>query len=175
MPLSLSDLVPDSLENIIQLFFALMGAYVAAFWFGLVIWTFRDIQKRSRDAVVQILATLLVLFTGVLGAILYLILRPPETLAETYQRTLEEEAILREMEASPTCPQCHHAVEADFVRCPHCGAGLRKRCAACDRPLDIRWEICPYCGADQVERPASSPVPAESEPVAVGPTAAPNA
>ncbi len=174
MLLSLSDLVPGSLENIIQLFFALMGAYAAAFWFGLVIWTFRDIQKRSRDAVVQVLATLLVLFTGVLGAVLYMILRPPDTLAETYQRTLEEEAILREMESSPSCPQCQHVVEADFVRCPHCGAGLRKRCAACDHPLDIRWEICPYCGADQVERPTSSPAHADSEAVAVGPTTTPN-
>ena len=168
MPLGISDLLPDSLESVVQLFFALTGAYVAAFWFGLVVWTFRDIQQRSRDAVVQVLATLLVLFTGVLGVVLYLILRPPDTLSGTYQRTLEEEAIIREIEANPSCPHCHHAIDSDYIRCPHCGNALKKQCEACDRTLEIHWEICPYCGTDRVESTGTTQLVAESEPTVPG-------
>ena len=166
MPLGISDLLPDSLESIVQLFFALTGAYVAAFWFGLVVWTFRDIQQRSRDAVVQVLATLLVLFSGVLGVVLYLILRPSETLADNYQRSLEEEAIIRELDANPSCPNCHHAVESDYIRCPHCGQSLRMQCEACARTLEIQWKICPYCGTEQAGSAGERQYVAESEPAA---------
>ena len=166
MPVGISDLLPDSLESIVQIFFALMGAYVAAFWFGLVVWTFRDIQRRSRDAVVQVLATLLVLFTGVLGVVLYLILRPSETLADSFQRSLEEEALIREIDADPSCPNCQYAVESDYVRCPNCGGDLRKRCEACARTLEIDWRICPYCGNEQVGSPGLGQRVVESEPAA---------
>ena len=166
MPVGISDLLPDSLESIVQIFFALMGAYVAAFWFGLVVWTFRDIQRRSRDAVVQVLATLLVLFTGVLGVVLYLILRPSETLADSYQRSLEEEALIREIDAAPSCPKCHYPVESDYIRCPTCGENLRKRCDACSQTLEIDWRICPYCGIEQFGAPGRGKRVVESEPAA---------
>ncbi len=168
MPVGISDLLPDSLESIVQLFFALAGAYVAAFWFGLVIWTFRDIQQRSRDAVVQVLATLLVLFSGVLGVVLYLILRPSETLADNYQRSLEEEAIIREIDASPSCPSCQHLVESDYIRCPQCGQSLRKQCETCVRTLEVQWKICPYCGTEQAGSPGERQRVAEPEPAASG-------
>lgn len=166
MPVGISDLLPDSLESIVQLFFALAGAYFAAFWFGLVVWTFRDIQQRSRDAVVQVLATLLVLFSGVLGVVLYLILRPSETLADSYQRSLEEEAIIREIDASPSCPRCQHSVESDYILCPNCGQALRKQCEVCARTLEIDWRICPYCGIEQAGAPAYGQQVAEPEPAA---------
>ena len=168
MPVGISDLLPDSLESIVQLFFALAGAYVAAFWFGLVIWTFRDIQQRSRDAVVQVLATLLVLFSSVLGVVLYLILRPSETLADNYQRSLEEEAIIREIDANPSCPNCQHLVEPDYIRCPQCGQALRKQCETCVRTLEVQWKICPYCGTEQAGSPG------QRQPVAVPEPAAPS-
>ena len=44
------------------------------------------------------MAFLLVLVFSVLGLIIYLILRPRETLAEAYARSLEEEALLQELE-----------------------------------------------------------------------------
>lgn len=166
MPLGISDLLPDSLESIVQLFFALTGAYVAAFWFGLVVWTFRDIQQRSRDAVVQVLATLLVLFSGVLGVVLYLILRPSETLATNYQRSLEEEAIIRELDADPSCPHCQKLVESDFIRCPDCGESLRRKCDTCNRALEVRWSLCPYCGNDQIASTEATQLIAGSEPAA---------
>jgi RNA polymerase subunit RPABC4/transcription elongation factor Spt4 len=138
--------VPKGLETIIQIALAVFGAYVAAFWFALVVWTFRDIQKRSRDVLVQVLATLLVLLFNVAGLILYTILRPPETLAETYARSLEEESLLQDIEDRQSCPNCKRRVHTDYLLCPSCRTQLRQTCISCSRLLHLSWRVCPYCG-----------------------------
>jgi len=135
---------------------ALVGAYAAAFWFCLVVWTFRDIQQRSRDVVVQVLATALVLLFNVPGLILYTILRPPETLAEAYARSLEEESLIQDIEERQSCPGCKRRVQPDFIVCPTCRARLKQPCTSCGRLLQLNWRVCPYCGID-VATEAPSP------------------
>jgi RNA polymerase subunit RPABC4/transcription elongation factor Spt4 len=140
--------VPKGLESIIQLVIALVGSYAAAFWFCLVVWTFRDIQKRSRDIVVQVLATALVLLFNVPGLILYTILRPPETLAESYARSLEEESLIQDIEDRLACPNCKRRVQNDFTVCPTCRTQLKRPCTHCGRLMQLGWRICPFCGDD---------------------------
>jgi RNA polymerase subunit RPABC4/transcription elongation factor Spt4 len=140
--------LPKGLETIIQIVLALVGAYAAAFWFCLVVWTFRDIQKRSRDVVVQVLATTLVLLFNVPGLILYTILRPPETLAEAYARSLEEESLIQDIEERQSCPNCKRRVHSDYMVCPTCRAQLKRPCSNCSRLLQLGWRVCPYCGVD---------------------------
>src|SRR3712207_6981071 len=53
---------------------------------------------RSRDPFLQVGALFLVLMFNLPGLLLYLIGRPRETLTEAYARTLEEEALLQELE-----------------------------------------------------------------------------
>jgi RNA polymerase subunit RPABC4/transcription elongation factor Spt4 len=145
--------------TIIQVVLALVGAYAAAFWFCLVVWTFRDIQKRSRDVLVQVLATMLVLLFNVPGLILYTILRPPETLAEAYARSLEEESLIQDIEDRQACPGCRRRVQSDFVVCPTCRAQLKRPCPSCGRLMQLGWRICAYCGVD-----ASPEVPERTSP-----------
>ena len=152
--------MPQGLETVIQVVLALVGAYAAAFWFCLVVWTFRDIQKRSRDVLVQVLATTLVLLFNVPGLILYTILRPPETLAEAYARSLEEESLIQDIEERQSCPSCKRRVQADYMVCPACRAQLKRPCASCNRLLQLGWRVCPYCGADATVQPAEISVPA---------------
>ena len=139
-----------------QVLVALLGAYVLAFWFVLVVWTFRDIEARSRSVVTQVFATLLAVLFFVPGVLLYLILRPKETLDEAFQRSLEEEYLLQDLEELPLCPSCHRYVEDDFVLCPHCHAQLREPCVTCSRLVDLRWALCPYCAAVQHGRGAET-------------------
>jgi RNA polymerase subunit RPABC4/transcription elongation factor Spt4 len=122
------------------------GTVVALFWISLVIWTYRDIRDRSHDLAMQVLAVFLVMGFFLLGLLLYLILRPRETLDEAYARSLEEEALLRDLGAESACPSCRRFVEKDFLYCPYCQAQLREPCGRCGRPLSSSWIACPNCG-----------------------------
>lgn len=138
--------LPTNIKTLIGFVLILLGAYAVLFLCSLVIWTFRDIRSRSRDILVQILATLLVLVFNVPGLILYFVLRPQETLVEAYEHALGQEALLQDIEERYVCPSCKRKVEGDFLVCPYCRTELRKRCPHCQRPMNLNWDICPYCG-----------------------------
>jgi RNA polymerase subunit RPABC4/transcription elongation factor Spt4 len=133
-----------------QVLFWVVGAYFVAFWFSLIVWTFRDVRSRSRDLFTQALGTLLVVPPpplDVAGLILYLILRPRETLAEAYERSLEEEVLLQGIEDVDVCPACKQLIEKEYVVCPQCYTQLKKKCPDCGRLMELSWTVCPFCGS----------------------------
>lgn len=132
--------------------FSIMGALLTALWISLIIWTFRDMRARSRDPFAQILAALVVALLPGVGLVVYLILRPAETLAEAYERALEEEALLQEIEERPACPGCSRTVDPDWILCAHCHTRLRKACPDCNEMMDLHWTLCPHCGNNRVDR-----------------------
>ena len=134
---------------------AFFSAFTVALWISLVIWTFRDMRARTRDAFAQLLASLMVLVLGPLGVVLYLILRPRETLAEKYERSLEEEALLQDIEERTICPACKQPIEPDYMLCPICHTRLRRPCVHCGRLLHPRWSMCPYCAKSQAPIPGA--------------------
>lgn len=150
------------LGTVLQIAIAFFGAYFVALWLSMIIWTFYDIRARSEDIYVHIFATALVVVFNVFGLVLYFILRPRETLAEAYERSLEEETLLQELEERSVCPTCRQRVQHDFLLCPYCQTELKRLCPRCQRLLMLKWDICPYCGQSQVEsgpraqRPAST-------------------
>jgi len=143
--------LPANIQTIIGSILALLGAYAALFLIALVIWTVRDIRSRTRDILLQILATLLVLVFNVPGLVLYFVLRPQYTLDEAYEHALGQEALLQDIEERYICPSCKRKAQADFLICPYCHAELRKRCPNCERLMNLNWEVCPYCGQEQSE------------------------
>lgn len=170
--------LPTELLNtigvVLEIIVAGMTALFIAFWIGLVVWTFRDIRSRTRDVFAWLLATLLVLILGPIGWLLYFLLRPRETLAQVYDRQLEEEVLLRDITTRRACPKCQTVTEADWLLCPHCGTALRRQCVECDRALELDWIACPYCtvpvegvkGNARTRIVTSKPVP---EPTSVAP------
>ena len=152
----------DILANIpfyLTILSTVCGGVTIALVGGIVIWTFRDIRARSRDFLAQILATLLVIVLPVVGFVVYLMLRPRETLAEAYERSLEQEALLQAIEEPEVCPGCGQRVKSDYLYCPACHTCLKKACPECGHPLHLRWSLCPYCGAS-IASQALEPVPA---------------
>ena len=135
----------------VQFLLAIGIAYLIALWFALIAWTFRDIEARSRSVFTQVFSTLLVALFFVPGLMLYLILRPKETLDQAFQRALEEEYLLQDLDDLPLCQGCQRTVDPEFVLCPHCQTALRGPCPACSRLIDLRWNVCPYC-AESVDR-----------------------
>src|SRR5260221_3457620 len=83
---------------------------------------------------------------NVFGLILYLILRPRETLAEAYERSLEEEALLQGIEEKPVCPGCGRPSNTLWQVCPHCHTRLKKQCIQGGQLLELPWNLCPYFG-----------------------------
>lgn len=130
----------------------LCGGVSIALVGGITIWTFRDIRARSRDFLAQILATLLVIVLPVIGLVVYLMLRPRETLAEAYERSLEQEALLQAIEEPEVCPGCGQRVRSDYLYCPTCHTKLKRACPACGRPINLNWALCPYCGASMTSQ-----------------------
>lgn len=129
-----------------------IAAFVAfglTVWFSIIVWTFIDIRSRSRDMVVWAFATLLVFLFNVFGLVVYLILRPHETLMQAYERSLEEEALLQEIEERPICPNCRRRVEPEYRVCPSCMTKLKDVCLNCDRLIELEWVVCPYCAVER--------------------------
>jgi RNA polymerase subunit RPABC4/transcription elongation factor Spt4 len=126
-----------------------LGIIAAAFWLALIIWTYRDMRSRSRDSMAQLLAALLVAILTLPGLLIYLLIRPRETLSEAYERSLEEEALLQEIEEKPVCPGCGQRVKENWQVCPSCHTRLKKVCPTCGNLLELQWNLCPHCAAPQ--------------------------
>lgn len=148
----------ETTNNLIVGVSVYLGMTLAAFWLAMIIWAYRDMRARSRDTLAQLLVGLLVAVLNLPGLLIYLFLRPRETLSEAYERSLEEEALLQEIEEKPVCPACRQKVQAEWQACPHCHTRLKKPCVRCGRMLDLAWDLCPHCATGQppsgVERAA---------------------
>jgi RNA polymerase subunit RPABC4/transcription elongation factor Spt4 len=145
--------MPDiNLENAGNIFLGVSvyaGMVLAAFWLAMVIWAYRDMRARSRDGLAQLVVAVVVAVLNVPGLIIYLLLRPRETMAEAYERSLEEEALLQEIEEKPTCPGCKQRVREAWQVCPACHTRLKKGCTRCNKMLELSWTLCPYCATPQ--------------------------
>ncbi len=144
------------------------GMVLAAFWLAMILWAYRDMRARSRDTLAHIVVAVLVALLNVPGLLIYMFLRPRETLAEAYERSLEEEALLQEIEDKPVCPGCGQRVYTDWQACPHCHTRLKKPCSNCGNMLELSWNLCPHCAASQVSYSAEPQArPAHVRPASV--------
>lgn len=129
------------------------GVWALLLWLSIIVWVYRDIRERTRDLGLQVLAVFVVMmfFPGfnIPGLALYLMLRPRETLEEAYARSLEEEALLREIGDEGMCPSCRRFVERSWRLCPFCATQLKDVCSQCEQLLSFNWVACPYCGTER--------------------------
>jgi RNA polymerase subunit RPABC4/transcription elongation factor Spt4 len=168
------------MEEPILVLASVVGAvWALLLWLSVVVWVYRDIRDRTRDSSLQVLSVFVALtfFPGfnLPGLSLYLLMRPRETLEETYARSLEEEALLRELGDEGSCLSCRRLVDKDFQYCPSCQTQLKDQCAKCERLLSFSWVACPTCGkARPGAIPAAQPVAAQGpseEPLKASPAA----
>ena len=151
----------DFVNNpIVGLAAQLIVIYVVLLWLGTAYWAFRDMQARTENPILPYFsAALIIFFTPLLfvfAVVLYLIVRPRETLAEVYERSLAEESLLAEVEKNQLCPVCRDRVHADWLVCPNCRTRLHRVCPSCNRLAQPEWPLCAYCG-HEFQRPAARP------------------
>jgi predicted RNA-binding Zn-ribbon protein involved in translation (DUF1610 family) len=151
--------------------FALRAAavYLVLLWLGAAFWAFRDASHRSHNLLAPYAAgALVVLATPVFfpfALLLYMIVRPGETLVEAWERRMAEEAAA---EAIPLCAGCGRRTDPEWLACPACGNVLRHRCGACARLMALDWNVCAWCGNEPAaggnELAPRRPVPNVSRP-----------
>jgi hypothetical protein len=151
----------DFINNpIVGLAGQLIVIYAVLLWLGTAYWAFRDMQARTENPILPYFAAaLIIFFTPLLflfAVILYLIIRPRESLAEVYERSLAEESLLAEVEKNELCPVCRDRVQPDWLVCPNCRTRLHRVCPSCNRLAEPDWPLCAYCGCE-FERGAARP------------------
>lgn len=168
----------DTLRANLGTILAASGALLILLWLAVVVWAYRDLRARSRSGAAALLVVLLVGLLPIIGLVVYLLVRPRETLAEAYDRALEQEALLQQIEDKPVCPTCARPTQPNWFLCPSCHTHLRQPCPNCNSPLELHWDICPYCGylfpdgepGEQAGDPAVSPL-SEAQRLAESPPA----
>lgn len=153
------------------------GVWLLLLWLSIIVWVYRDIRDRTRDLGLQVLAVFVTMmfFPGmnIPGLALYLMMRPRETLEEAYSRSLEEEALLREIGDEGICPSCRRFVERAWRTCPFCQTQLKDACSKCEQLLSFTWVVCPYCGKERKGAPVAASRSAVSTAEQSGPAASP--
>jgi hypothetical protein len=146
--------MPGALSTIFTVTLDVVLSVAAVVWLGCAFRTYRDARRRCKDALPVWGATLLGL-VPLAGPLLYLLVRPPETLAERRVQRAELRVLEAELARQPhACPLCLTAVEDAFLVCPVCTTRLKEPCSACQAPLAPLWLACPYCGT-HTDTPAS--------------------
>ena len=155
------DTLIDSLPGgnwltILRIAGGVIGAYLFLIWIASLFWAWRDMRSRTRDFVTRLAGFTVMLFLPLIGYPVYLAVRPSLTLREAYDRQLEQEAILSDLQAVPTCPECRRPVEQDWAICAFCSYELKEPCPGCDRLLHNAWRHCPYCAMQRMRRSEAS-------------------
>lgn len=120
--------------------------FVVVFWLATAYWVYKDARRRITDPWLVAMAAVLGLVPPFVGPVIYLFLRPPDSIEERLDRELENRAIEERLaELDLRCPVCRGHVEASFLVCPVCTTRLKQACGGCGSPLEPIWQACPYC------------------------------
>jgi hypothetical protein len=131
--------------------------FIAVFWLAVAVWVYKDSKRRVEDPWLVAMATLVGLVPPFIGAVIYLLLRPPEYLDEVRERELEIRAMEERLATRDLhCPVCRAQVEATYLVCPVCTTKLKQACVNCKAPLEALWQVCPFC-----ETPVEPSTPAQ--------------
>jgi len=140
----------------------LLVVLAAVLWVGLGFRVLRDARRRIEDGRLVGLSGVIGFGLPYVGPLVYLLFRPPETLADARAREIEMRALRDRLgRAEPHCPVCMSDVEDGYLVCPVCTTRLREPCQRCEAPLDPLWQACPYCAT-----PVTTVVSVDGLPVA---------
>ncbi len=138
-----------------------LAIFLVVFWLAVGYWVYKDARRRIEDPWLVGAATVLGLIPPFIGALIYMLFRPPEYLEDVRERELEIKAMEDRLSRRDLhCPVCRAQVDASFLVCPVCTTRLRQSCTTCKAPLEPLWQVCPFC-----ETPIVSPTPIHFPPI----------
>ena len=130
-----------------QVILNLLFFFLIAFWLAVGYWVYKDAKRRIEDPVLIATAVAIGLTIPYIGALVYMLFRPPEYLEDVRERELEIKAMEESLGRGTRhhCPVCRSEVDASFLVCPICTTKLKQACTVCKAPLEALWQVCPYC------------------------------
>ena len=95
----------------------------------------------------------------IFGWIIYLIIRPSETIDEIYWGDLERRYLKYETSELGDCPKCGTQLYPGYIYCPNCKQELKVKCTQCGVYVDTDHKFCTHCGNQMKSRVVNESVP----------------
>ena len=154
--MNLEDIILDFFDFVGNIDFNMFGTlFVVAlvvFWLVIIGWVWVDSSERTSKKGLKVGYILLVIFFNIFGLIIYLIIRPSETIEEIYWEDLERRYLKYETSELGDCPRCGSQLYPGYVFCTNCGYRLKVKCPQCGVLIDKDHVFCEYCGFKIKER-----------------------
>ena len=135
-----------------NLFSLILGVIILLFWLVIIGWVWIDSGERTSKTSIRVVYLLLVIFLNIPGLIIYLIVRPSETIEQIYWADLERRYLKYETSELGDCPKCGHQLLPGFVFCSNCGNEIKRRCPKCSVMMNKDLKFCSNCGTQLRER-----------------------
>ena len=154
--MNLEDIILDFFDFVGNIDFNMFGTlFVVAlvvFWLVIIGWVWVDSSERTSKKGLKVGYILLVIFFNIFGLIIYLIIRPSETIEEIYWEDLDRRYLKYETSELGDCPRCGSQLYPGYVFCTNCGYRLKVKCPQCGVLIDKDHVFCEYCGFKIKER-----------------------
>ncbi len=152
----MEDIVLGFFDSVTKIDFSfvwsLFGIALGAFWIVVLYWVWLDSGDRTTNKTTRVAYVLLVLFLFVVGLIIYLLIRPSQTIEEIYWADLERRYLKYETAELGDCPKCGTQLYPGFTYCPNCRYVLKMKCSNCELEMDKQYKYCPSCGNQMLGR-----------------------
>lgn len=146
----MEDFLLNLLNGVGQINFQIVWKLVALvfliFWVVVLDWVWMDSGERTTNKKARLIYVLLVLFLNVFGWIIYLIIRPSQTIEQIYWADLERRYLKYETAELGDCAKCGAQLYPGYTFCPKCGLEIKKKCRACGMYIEKESEYCAFCG-----------------------------
>ncbi len=135
-----------------NMFGSLLAVVLVIFWLVIVGWVWVDSGERTSKTSLRVGYLLLSILLNIPGLIIYLIIRPSDTIEEIYWADLERRYLKYETSELGDCPKCGAQLFPGYVHCTNCGFRLKVRCPKCNVLVDKDHKYCEFCGFQIRER-----------------------
>lgn len=125
---------------------------LVVFWFVVLYWVWLDSGERTSNRTVRISYVILVAVLNVVGLLIYLIIRPSQTIEEIYWADLERRYLKYETAELGDCPRCGSQLFPGYTYCPNCKYKLKTKCPRCKVYVGKKNKFCPHCGEELRKR-----------------------
>jgi len=125
---------------------------LVVFWFVVLYWVWLDSGERTSNRTVRVSYVILVAVLNVVGLLIYLIIRPSQTIEEIYWADLERRYLKYETAELGDCPKCGSQLFPGYTYCPDCRYKLKTKCPRCKVYVDKKNKFCHHCGQELRKR-----------------------